>query len=151
MRSYVPKGKDVPALTEGGQWHLVDARGQVLGRLATQVATLLMGKHKVRYTPWLECGDHVVVINAGKVRLTGRKMEQKMYRSHSGYPGGLKTIKARHLFETRPERMVRDAILGMVPKNKLHKRRAKKLRVFAGAEHPHKAQQPQSLELSRSR
>jgi large subunit ribosomal protein L13 len=147
MTTYIPKGKDVPELTEGRQWHLVDARGQVLGRLATRVATLLMGKHKVRYTPSLECGDHVIVINAAKVRLTGRKLDQKMYRSHSGYPGGLKQIKARDLFQSRPERVVREAILGMVPKNKLHKRRAKKLRVFAGGEHTHKAQQPRPYEL----
>jgi large subunit ribosomal protein L13 len=125
MRTYIPKGKDVSALSQG-QWLLVDANGQVLGRLASRVARLLMGKHKVRYTPSVECGDHVVVINAAKVRLTGRKLDQKMYRSHSGYPGGLKEIRAR---------------------NKLHKRRAKKLRVFAGAEHTHKAQQPQTYEL----
>ena len=146
MRTYIPKGKDVSALSQG-QWLLVDARGQVLGRLASRVARLLIGKHKVRYTPSVECGDHVVVINAAKIRLTGRKLDQKVYRWHSGYPGGLKEIKARELFQTRPERAVREAILGMVPKNKLHKRRAKKLRVFAGAEHTHKAQQPQTYEL----
>lgn len=146
MQTYYPKGKEVSELV-AGQWHLVDARGQVLGRLATRVARLLMGKHKVRYTPWVECGDHVVIINASKVRLTGRKLEQKFYRRHSGYPGGFKEVQARKMMQTRPERVVRDAILGMLPKNKLHKRRARKLRVFAGAEHEHKAQQPQPYKV----
>lgn len=147
MRTYFPRGKDVSALTQEGQWHLVNAQGQVLGRLASQVARLLMGKHKVRYTPWLECGDHVVVVNAAKVRLTGRKLDQKVYRWHSGYPGGLKEIKARHLFDTKPERVVREAILGMLPKNKLRKRRAKKLRVYAGDKHQHSAQQPKPVSI----
>ncbi len=144
MQTYIPRGKDVTAL-EQGQWHIVDARGQVLGRLASRVAWLLMGKHKVRYTPWVECGDHVIVINAAKVRLTGRKLDQKFYRWHSGYPGGLKEVRARQMFQDNPERMVREAILGMLPKNKLHKRRAKKLRVFANDKHEHSAQQPQPV------
>ena len=148
MKTYYPKGKDVAALTQG-PWHVVDARGQVLGRLATRVARLLMGKHKVGYTPALDCGDHVVVLNARGIRLTGKKLDQKVYRWHSGYPGGLKEVKARHRFEERPELMVRDAILGMLPKNKLHKRRAKKLRVFADDKHPHTAQQPQPVALNR--
>lgn len=146
MRTYVPKGKDVSALTQG-PWHVVDARGQVLGRLASRVARLLMGKHKVRYTPSLDCGDHVVVLNAARVRLTGRKLEQKMYRWHTGYPGGLKEIKAGHLFNQKPDQVVREAILGMLPKNKLRKRRAKKLRVYAGDQHPHSAQQPQPVKI----
>lgn len=147
MRSYYPKGKDVPALTQGGDWHLIDARGQVLGRLATRVARLLMGKHKVRFTPALDCGDHVVIINAAKIRLSGRKLEQKVYQWHSGYPGGLKEVGARRMLREKPERMVREAILGMLPKNKLRKHRARKLRVFAGAEHTHKAQQPKPYKL----
>lgn len=144
MRTYFPKGRDVTALTQG-RWHLIDARGLVLGRLASRVARLLIGKHKVRYTASLDCGDHVVVINAAQVRLTGKKLDQKIYRWHTGYPGGLKEVKARHLFDQKPERMVREAILGMLPKNKLRKRRAKKLRVYASDQHPHVAQQPQAL------
>jgi large subunit ribosomal protein L13 len=144
MRTYFPKGKDVSALTQG-EWHVVDARGQVLGRLASRVARVLMGKHKVRYTPSLDCGDHVVVVNADKVRLTGRKLDQKIYRWHTGYPGGLKEVKARHMFDQKPDWVVREAILGMLPKNKLRKRRAKKLRVYAGDKHPHAAQQPQPV------
>ena len=123
------------------KWHLVDARGKVLGRLATRVAWLLMGKHKVRYTPAVEGGDHVVVINARGIRLTGKKLDQKVYRWHSGYPGGFKEEKASHRLQKRPELMVRDAVLGMLPKNKLHARRAKKLRVYADDKHPHAAQQ----------
>lgn len=147
MRTYYPKGKDVAALT-AEKWHVVDAHGQVLGRLATRVARLLMGKHKVGYTPGLDCGEHVVVVNARGVRLTGKKLDQKVYRWHTGYPGGLKEVKARHLFDEKPERMVRDAILGMLPKNKLHKRRAKKLRVYADDKHPHAAQQPQPVQAN---
>jgi large subunit ribosomal protein L13 len=144
MRSYYPNGKESAALRQG-KWYVVDARGQVLGRLATRVARVLTGKHQVRYTPSVETGDHVVVINARGVRLTGRKLDQKIYRRHSGYPGGLKEVKARHLFDSRPEQVVRDAILGMLPKNKLHARRAKKLRVFADDQHPHAAQNPEPL------
>lgn len=146
MRTYFPRGKEATALTQE-QWHLVDARGQVLGRLASRVARVLMGKHKVRYTPSLDCGDHVVVINARRIRLTGRKLEQKVYRWHTGYPGGLKEVKAQRMYQQHPERMVREAILGMLPKNKLHKRRAKKLRVFADDKHPHEAQQPQAIQV----
>ncbi|MFQ5777869.1 MAG: 50S ribosomal protein L13 [Terriglobia bacterium] len=145
MRTYFPRGKEATALTQE-QWHLVDARGQVLGRLASRVARLLMGKHKVRYTPSLDCGDHVVVVNARGIRLTGRKLDQKVYRWHTGYPGGLKEVRARRMYQQHPERMVREAILGMLPKNKLHKRRAKKLRVFADDKHPHEAQQPQAIQ-----
>lgn len=129
------------------KWYLVDASGQVLGRLAAQVARLLIGKHKPRWTPYLDCGDHVVVINARKVRLTGRKLDQKVYRWHSGYPGGLKEVKARQLYARKPEVMVREAIVGMLPKNKLRKQMAKRLRVYANGTHPHQAQQPQPLAL----
>jgi large subunit ribosomal protein L13 len=142
VKSYYPKGKDL-ATHRREQWHLVDADGQVLGRLATRVARLLMGKTQPTFTPGVLSGDHVVVINARGIRLTGKKLDQKVYRWHSGYPGGLKEVKARHLFDTKPEQMVRDAILGMLPKSKLHKRLAKKLRVYADSKHPHVAQQPQ--------
>ncbi|MBI2956892.1 MAG: 50S ribosomal protein L13 [Acidobacteria bacterium] len=145
MRTYYPTGREAGELREE-KWHLVDAREQVLGRLATRVARLLMGKHKVRFTPGVEVGDHVVVINARRVRLTGKKLEQKVYRWHSGYPGGLKEVKARHRFSSKPEEMVRDAILGMLPKNKLLRRRAKKLRVYSDDKHPHAAQKPEPVQ-----
>ncbi len=132
-----------------GKWYLVDARGKVLGRLATRVAWLLMGKHKVRYTPAVETGDHVVVINAREIRLTGKKLDQKVYRWHTGYPGGLKEVKASHRLRDNPERMVRDAVLGMLPKNKLHARRAKKLRIYADEKHPHAAQQLEPISWSK--
>ncbi|MDA2914592.1 50S ribosomal protein L13, partial [Acidobacteriia bacterium AH_259_A11_L15] len=108
-------------------------------------ATLLMGKHKPTYTPGVEDGDHVVVINAREVRLTGKKLDQKVYRWHTGYPGGLKEVPARRMYQEKPERMVREAILGMLPKNKLRKRRAKKLRIYADDKHPHAAQQPEPV------
>jgi large subunit ribosomal protein L13 len=123
-------------------WHVIDADGAVLGRVASEAAKLLMGKHKPSYTPFLDTGDHVVVINAEKVKLTGRKEEQKIYRRHSGYPGGLKETLARTLRQTRPTRMVEEAIYGMLPKTKLGKQMYRKLNVYAGPKHPHQAQQP---------
>jgi large subunit ribosomal protein L13 len=126
-------------------WYVIDAADQVLGRLATRVATLLSGKHKPGYAPFLVTGDHVVIINAGKVRLTGQKLDQKLYRWHTGYPGGLKEISARRLYETRPERIIQEAVLGMLPKNKLRKKMAKRLRIYAGSEHPHAAQKPEVI------
>jgi large subunit ribosomal protein L13 len=131
------------------QWHVLDAQDVVLGRLASNAALLLMGKHKPTYTPFLDTGDHVIVINAEKVRLTGRKDDQKVYRHHSGYPGGLVEIGARQVRATRPVRMVEDAISGMLPKNKLGKQMYRKLKVYAGDKHPHQAQQPVALELER--
>jgi len=147
MRTYVPEGRQASELTKGKSWHVIDAAGQVLGRLATRAARLLIGKDKPQFTPYLDCGDHVVVINAAQVRLTGRKLEQKVYRRHSGYPGGLKEVSARHLFQQRPEEVVREAILGMLPKNKLHARRARKLRVYRDAQglKRHAAQKPQPV------
>ncbi len=127
------------------QWFVIDAADQVLGRLATKVATLLSGKHKAGYAPFLITGDHVIIVNADKIRLTGRKLDQKIYYRHTGYPGGLKEVSARRMFESRPERLVEEAVLGMLPKNKLRKRMAKRLRVYAGAEHPHAAQKPEVL------
>ncbi|MGO9589900.1 MAG: 50S ribosomal protein L13 [Candidatus Acidiferrales bacterium] len=149
MRTYVPKGREAEALTVGKDWFVVDAEGQVLGRLATRIARLLIGKDKASFTPSLDCGDHVVVINAELVRLTGNKIDQKIYRHHSGYPGGLKEIPIRRMLEKRPEEVIREAVLGMLPKNKLRARRAKKLRVYAGKEAlaRHAGQKPQPLAL----
>ena len=127
------------------QWHLIDAEDAVLGRVAAKAARLLMGKHKPSYTPFLDTGDHVVVVNAAKVRLTGRKEEQKLYRRHSGYPGGLTETKARTVRETRPARMVEEAIQGMLPKTKLGKQMYRKLQVYAGPKHPHDAQKPAAM------
>ena len=127
------------------QWFVIDAADQVLGRLATKVATLLSGKHKAGYAPFLITGDHVIIINADKIRLTGRKLDQKIYYRHTGYPGGLKEVSARRMFEGRPERLIEEAVLGMLPKNKLRKRMAKRLRVYAGGEHPHAAQNPEVI------
>ena len=129
------------------QWHVVDAEGQVLGRLATRVATLLMGKHKPGYTPFLDCGDHVVVVNAEKIVLTGNKMNDKMYYRHTGYPGGIKEARARRVMREHPTRIVESAVRGMVPKTKLGRQMLAKLRVYAGPEHPHEAQQPQPYSL----
>ncbi len=127
------------------QWHVIDAEGEVLGRVASKAALALMGKNKPSYTPFLDTGDHVIVVNAGKVRLTGRKEEQKVYRSHSGYPGGLTETKARTVRETRPVRMVEEAIQGMLPKTKLGKQMYRKLKVYAGPKHPHDAQKPVAM------
>jgi large subunit ribosomal protein L13 len=149
MRTYVAKGREAEALMVGRDWFVVDAKGQVLGRLATRIARLLIGKDKPSYTPHLDCGDHVVVINAESVRLTGNKIDQKIYRHHSGHPGGLKEIPIRAMLQRRPEEVVREAVLGMLPKNKLRARRAKKLRVYAGSEAlaRHAGQKPQPIAL----
>jgi len=127
------------------QWHVVDASDQVLGRVASKAAMLLMGKHKPTYTTFIDTGDHVVIINAEKIKLTGRKEEQKIYRSHSGYPGGLTETKARTVRETRPARIVEEAIQGMLPKTKLGKQMYRKLKVYAGPKHPHDAQKPLAM------
>jgi large subunit ribosomal protein L13 len=123
-------------------WHVIDANDAVLGRVASRAAMLLMGKHKPMYTPSLDTGDHVVIINAAKVKLTGNKESQKLYRHHSGYPGGLVETKARRMRETRPQKMVELAISGMLPKTKLGKQMYRKLKVYAGDQHPHQAQKP---------
>jgi large subunit ribosomal protein L13 len=127
------------------RWHLIDAEEAVLGRVASKAALILMGKHKPSYTPFLDTGDHVVVVNAAKVKLTGRKEEQKIYRRHSGYPGGLTEIQARKVRAVRPTRMVEEAIQGMLPKSKLGKQMYRKLQVYAGPKHPHDAQKPVAL------
>jgi len=149
MRTYVPKGREAEDLTAGKNWFVIDAEGQVLGRLATRVARLLIGKDKPSCTPYLDCGDHVIVINAERVRLTGNKLDQKVYRHHSGYPGGLKEISIRARMQQRPEEIVREAVLGMLPKNKLRARRSKKLRVYKGSEAlaRHAGQKPQPVAL----
>jgi large subunit ribosomal protein L13 len=149
MRTYVPKGREAEELTVGKNWFVIDANGHVLGRLATKIARVLIGKDKPTYTPFLDSGDHVIVINAERVKLTGNKIDQKIYRHHSGYPGGLKEIPIRRMLERRPEEVVREAVLGMLPKNKLRARRAKKLRVYAGSEAlaRHSGQKPQPLAL----
>lgn len=144
MRTYVPSGKNLEA---GRKWYLVDAAGKTVGRLASRVARLLMGKDKPNYTPFLDMGDHVVIINAEKVVFTGRKWQQKVYRRHSGYPGGLKEITARQQLEKHPERILELAIRGMLPKNKLGRAMAKKLRVYAGPNHPHSAQKPEPIDF----
>ena len=140
MKTTIPSGVNIPR-----NWHVIDAENLVLGRLASKAANILMGKHKPSYTPYIDMGDHVIVVNAGKVRLTGRKEEQKMYRSHSGYPGGLTETLARTVRERRPTRMVEEAIQGMLPKNKLGKQMYRKLNVYAGPKHPHDAQKPVAL------
>ncbi len=129
------------------QWHVIDAEGQVLGKVASKAAMVLMGKHKPSYTPFLDTGDHVVVVNAAKVRLSGRKEEDKLYRHFTGYPGGLVEKSARRVRSERPTRMVEDAIFGMLPKTKLGKQMYRKLKVYAGERHPHAAQQPIALAL----
>ena len=129
------------------KWHVIDAEGVVLGKLASKAAMLLMGKHKPTYTPFLDTGDHVVVINASKVHLTGRKEEQKVYRHFTGYPGGLVEMGVQRVKATRPVRMVEDAIFGMLPKTKLGKQMYRKLKVYAGEKHPHAAQKPAALSL----
>jgi large subunit ribosomal protein L13 len=149
MRTYVAKGREAEDLTVGKNWFVVDAEGQVLGRLATKIARMLIGKDKPSYTPHLVSGDHVVVVNAEKVKLTGNKIDQKIYRHHSGFPGGLKEIPIRVMLQRRPEEIVREAVLGMLPKNKLRAQRAKKLRVYAGSEAlaRHAGQKPQPVAL----
>ena len=127
------------------KWYVVDADGVVLGRLATRVATILRGKHKPTFTPHLDMGDHVVVVNADKVHLTGRKRTDKLYRWHTGYIGGLREVTAETMIRSHPERVVEWAVQGMLPKNRLGKAMAKKLKVYRGAEHPHAAQQPGPL------
>jgi large subunit ribosomal protein L13 len=129
------------------KWYVVDAEDKVLGRLATRIATILRGKHKPIFTPHLDVGDHVVVLNAEKVHLTGRKLQNKQYRWHTGYIGGLREVSAEKMLRTHPERVIEWAVQGMLPKNRLGRAMAKKLKVYRGAAHPHQAQQPQVLEV----
>jgi large subunit ribosomal protein L13 len=129
------------------RWYVVDAEGQVLGRLATRVATILRGKHKPQFTPHLDVGDFVVVVNAEKIKLTGKKLTDKWYRRHSGYPGGLSSLWYAKLLETHPDRAIRKAVWGMLPKTSLGRQQLRKLKVYAGVDHPHRAQKPEVLEI----
>ncbi|MEV5413877.1 50S ribosomal protein L13 [Thermopolyspora sp. NPDC052614] len=143
MRTFSPKAADVER-----QWYVIDASGVVLGRLASQIATLLRGKHKPIFAPHVDTGDFVIVINADKVVLTGKKLEQKKAYRHSGYPGGLRSLPYSELMERRPDRAVEKAVKGMLPKNSLGRKMAKKLKVYAGPDHPHQAQQPVPFEIA---
>ncbi len=129
------------------KWYVVDATDKTLGRLATRIATVLKGKHKAQFTPHADTGDFVIVTNAGKVRLTGKKMTDKLYHWHTGYPGGLKTMQAGHMIERDPGRVLKLAVKGMLPNTSLHRRMLGKLKVYRGAEHPHSAQKPEPLPL----
>ncbi len=142
MRTFTAKKEEIER-----EWYVVDAEGKTLGRLASRIAPILRGKHKPIYTPHLDCGDFVIVVNVDKVRVTGRKLDQKFYHRHSGYPGGLTSISLRDQLAKYPERVLQAAIRGMLPKNKLGRRMIKKLKVYAGDSHPHQAQQPKPLEL----
>jgi len=142
MRTEVAKADNVKR-----DWYLVDAQDLVLGRIATQIANILRGKNKAMYTPSVDTGDFIVVVNAEKIALTGRKLADKTYYSHSGFPGGLKEITAGKLLEKQPEELIRKAVKGMLPKNKLARHMLKKLKIYTGASHPHEAQQPKKLEL----
>lgn len=142
MRTYFAKPSDVVR-----KWYVVDAEGKTLGRLAARIAILLRGKHKPTFTPHVDTGDHVIIINAEKITLTGGKLKTKTYIHHTGYPGGLKSITAEHLHARRPTELLTRAIKGMLPKNSLGKQMARKLKVYAGAEHPHQAQRPEAVAL----
>lgn len=142
MKTYMAKGETVER-----DWYVVDAEGMVLGRLASQVAAILRGKHKPIFTPHVDTGDHVIIVNAAKVRLTGKKLDDKKYVHHTGYPGGLKEISYRHLLETKPEFAVYEAIRRMMPKGPLGRQMLKKVRIYAGPEHNNQAQQPKELKL----
>ncbi|MEP7338919.1 MAG: 50S ribosomal protein L13 [Acidobacteriota bacterium] len=144
MSTYFPSGK---GLEQHRDWHIIDANGQTVGRLASEIARLLMGKHKPTYTPFLDTGDHVIVINAAKVVFKGNKTEDKIYRHHTGWPGGLKEVKAKDMLANKPARLVELAIRGMLPKTKLGRAMGGKLKIYAGAEHPHGAQKPASRKL----
>ena len=138
MKTFTPKKEEIDK-----KWWLIDAEGQTLGRLATEIAILLRGKRKPVFAPFLDCGDFVIVINAEKVSLTGKKLEQKKYYSHSGYPGGIKVKTLKEVLESKPEEVIRKAVWGMIPKGKLGRAVYKKLKVYKGPHHPHEAQKPQ--------
>lgn len=142
MKTYVPKDGEVKK-----NWHIIDAEGQVLGRVAVEAAKLIRGKHKPQYTPYLDCGDHVIVINAAKARVTGNKMVQKKYYRHSGYPGGLSEANYGEIVERFPERAMTLAIKGMLPHNRLGRKLCTNFRVYAGSDHPHVAQNPKPFEM----
>jgi large subunit ribosomal protein L13 len=142
MSTYVARPSDIHR-----KWYVVDAEGKTLGRLATTVATVLRGKHKPEFTPFLDTGDYVIVVNASKVTVTGKKMDQKLYRYHTQYPGGLKEIKYRDMMNKKPEKVIELAVKGMLPKNALGRAMFKKLKVYAGPDHEQSAQKPEILEV----
>lgn len=142
MRTYTTKPEDI-----NREWYVIDATGMTLGRLATQIATVLKGKHKPVYSPYMDAGDFVIVVNAHKVRVTGRKLDQKFYYRHSGYPGGLKEISLRDQLNQHPDRVIRLAVRGMLPKNRLGRQMIKKLKIYATPGHPHEAQQPKPFTI----
>ena len=142
MKSYVARPSSVER-----KWHLIDAEGQTLGRLATEIARLLRGKNKPQYTPHIDTGDFVVVVNAEKVAVTGKKAEQKVYRRHTGYPGGLKETSYEDMLERKPTEILRRAVRGMMPKTRLGRQQFRKLKIYAGPEHPHEAQRPEPYEV----
>ncbi len=142
MKTYFPKKNDIKK-----DWFVVDVEGKVLGRVASEIAKILRGKHKPQYTPFLDTGDFVIVVNAEKVKVTGNKEKNKIYYSHSGYPGGLKEARLEELRAKKPEEIIRRAVWGMLPKNSLGRKMLKKLKVYRGSQHPHNAQKPKKLEL----
>lgn len=142
MKTYMARPQEVER-----KWYVVDAEGATLGRLATEIATLLRGKHKPQYTPHVDTGDFVVVVNAGRVSVTGRKAEQKVYRRHSGYPGGMKETSYEQMMARKPAEILRKAVYGMMPKTRLARQQLTKLKVYAGPEHPHEAQRPETYEV----
>lgn len=139
--------KSVRAQDVERNWFVIDAQGQTLGRLTSRIASILRGKHKPEYTPHVDCGDYVIVVNAEKIHVTGRKLSQKKYYRHSGYPGGLKQVTLRDQLQKFPDRVVESAVRGMLPKNRLGRQMFKKLKVYSGPAHPHEAQQPEILEF----
>jgi len=139
----------VDELSALDKWYLIDAADQVLGRVATKAASILMGKHRAQYAPFLVSGDHLIIVNAEKIKLTGEKLDSKVYRHHTLYPGGLRQVAARRVFEAKPDKMIREAVLGMLPKNKLRKRMVKRLKVYLNNQHPHAAQQPTALKVGK--
>lgn len=142
FKTFYPKPEDIES-----QWLLVDADGQTLGRLASRISAVLLGKNKPVVTPGVDTGDSVIVINASKIHVTGERLDQKMYHRHSGYPGGLRSISLRDLLKRRPERVIRSAVWGMLPHNRLGRRLLKKMRVYSGPDHPHRPQKPVRLEI----
>jgi large subunit ribosomal protein L13 len=142
FKTYYPKAEDIES-----KWLLVDAKGQTLGRLASRISAVLLGKSKPMVTPGVDTGDFVVVINASKIQVTGDRLDQKMYYRHSGYPGGLRTTSLREMLKRKPDRVIRSAVWGMLPHNRLGRRLIKKMRVYSGPDHPHRPQQPVRLEI----
>lgn len=142
MKSYIAKPNEIER-----KWYLIDAEGKVLGRLASEVAAILRGKNKPIYTPHVDTGDYVIIINADKVKLTGNKLDKKYYRYHTGYPGGLKSVTYRNMLEKKPEKVIELAVKGMLPKNSLGRQMLKKLKVYRGTEHKHEAQKPEVYEF----